>query len=149
MRRGALRNVIQIQEDAGTEYDGMNTRIPDWNLWREVFCEKTSRRGREHFDANTKQRYSETVHHFRCRYSDVDGISTENRILHEGSIYNIRSILPDDQMRDEVLIEATFQEVQFDPPTLPEETPPAWLLGSGFWNDDAAWDDDAVWNDGA
>lgn len=109
MRSGALRNVIDIQQATETGRNGLNEPIVSWTLWRQVFCEKTTRRGSERFDDGTNQRYAEAMFRFRCRYQDVDGIDATMRIVFEGQVYDIRAIMPDDQMRSDCLIEATLQ----------------------------------------
>jgi SPP1 family predicted phage head-tail adaptor len=110
MRAGALRNLIQILRPHETGRDEENKPIVTWPLFAEPFCEIVAKRGTEQFDPATKQRFSQVVYRFRCRYVEVIGIDATMRIEHEGQKYDIRGILPDEQQRDDVIIEATLQD---------------------------------------
>jgi SPP1 family predicted phage head-tail adaptor len=109
MRAGALRNVIDIEQQSETGRNALNEPIVSWTLWRQVYCEKFARRGAERYDDGTSQRYAEAVFRFRCRYQDVEGIDATMRIVFEGQVYDIRAILPDDQRREDCIIDATLQ----------------------------------------
>jgi SPP1 family predicted phage head-tail adaptor len=110
MRAGALRNLIQIERQHETGRDEENKPIIKWRIFAQVFCEIVAKRGTEQFDPTTKQRFSQVVYRFRCRYAEVTGADTTMRIDHEGVKYDIRGILPDEQQRDDVIIEATLQD---------------------------------------
>lgn len=82
-----------------------------WQTFVEVFSEVSVHRGREHFDQATKQRYSEDVWHFRVHYEDVTGIDSSMRVVDEaGQIYDIKSIRPDAEYRQDCIIECTAQD---------------------------------------
>ena len=110
MRTGNLRNQITIQSRAQTGTDRQNAPIYTWSTWKEVFTEIAARRGGESFSEENKQRFSQEYYRFRCRFYDVDGVSASMRILFDGQLYDIRSVLPDHNRRGHTLIEATLQD---------------------------------------
>lgn len=117
MRAGALRGLITIQRQVTVGSKSTLTFVANmvWQDWREeVPCEVTVRRGREHFDPQTKQRYSEDVWLFRARYEEVLGLNATHRISHEGQFFDVRSIRPDAQFRQFVIVECTVQGVVVD-----------------------------------
>lgn len=108
---GLYRTPIAIQQLSQTGRDSLNAPITEWVDWKNpVWTEKTSRGGREYFDDDGNQRYSQVTHRFRARYLEVDGIDTSMRIVFNGQAYDIRSMQPDDQRQDDVMIEATLQD---------------------------------------
>lgn len=111
MRAGSLHHQITIERKVQVGVDSLNAPNMVWQTWRTPFCSVEVRRGREHFDAATKQRYSEEVWRFRTHYDEVNGIDASMRISHSGNYYNIKAVLPDDQWRRECVIEATVQDV--------------------------------------
>lgn len=111
MRTGSQRNPITIQRQVQVGKDKLNSPIFVWSNWRaEIFCEVETRRGKEQFDPIANIRYSEEVWRFRTRYDEVVGADTSMRIIHEGSTFNIKAILPDGQRHDDCVIEATVQD---------------------------------------
>ncbi|BCH33127.1 hypothetical protein MesoLjLc_50570 [Mesorhizobium sp. L-8-10] len=110
MRSGALRNVLTIQRKIQVGVTDLNAPNFLWQDWRTPFCEVTVRRGREHFDPQTKQRYSEDVWHFRVRYTEVIGADATMRISFEGMLFDIKSVRPDAQYRQDCIVECTIQD---------------------------------------
>jgi head-tail adaptor len=110
MRVGKLRHTIDIQSNDVTGYSDLNEEVRGWVTWREgVYAGVDVRRGKEHFNEETKQRFTETVYHFTVRYSEIEGMSPAMRILFEGQVYEVRTIMPDRQNRNDAIIEATLQ----------------------------------------
>ena len=111
MRTGALQNLITIQRKVQLGVTKLNE--PNW-VWQDfsadVPVEVTVVRGKEHFDSQTKQRYSEDVYRFRMDYDEAVGIEASMRVLFEDIVLDIKAILPDNQMRDDCVIECTMQD---------------------------------------
>lgn len=117
MRAGCLRGLITIQRPIvmGSSSNVNFTENVVWDNWRiDVPCEIEVRRGREHFDSTTRQRYSEDVWIFRVRYDEVIGISSDMRVVYEGNEYDIKSRRADIKNRRDVLIECTIQDDALD-----------------------------------
>lgn len=111
MRVGGLKQIISIQRRVQVGRTPIGE--PNW-IWQDwlpgIFAEVSVRRGKEQWDPQTKQRYSEEVYHFRVRFEEVVGVDDTMTILHEDSIYKIRAILPDVQNRRDAIIEAVLQD---------------------------------------
>ncbi|WP_210325036.1 phage head completion protein [Mesorhizobium silamurunense] len=110
MRAGSQRNPIEIQRKVQVGVDSLNAPNMVWQTWREPFAELTVLRGREHFDSQTKQRYSEEVWQFRVRYVEVEGIDASMRVVYDGTEFDIKAIRPDGQKRVDCIIECTVQD---------------------------------------
>lgn len=118
MRGGALRNPIVIERRVQVGVDSLNAPNFVWQAWRTPFAEIEVRRGREHFDPSTKQRYSEEVWRFRTRYEEVVGLDTTMRIVHNGMNFDIKAPLPDGQFNRDCVIECTVQDSVIGPAPL-------------------------------
>lgn len=118
MRGSALRNQIDIQRKVQVGVDSLNAPNMVWQTWRSPLCEVEVRRGREHFDPATKQRYSEEVWRFRVRYEEVVGLDTSMKIVHNGMNFNIKAPLPDGQFQRDAIIECTVQDSVIGPAPL-------------------------------
>ena len=85
-----------------------------WQNWRAgIFAERSVKRGKEQFDAATKQRYSQDVYQFYTRQRYVTGLNAGMRILetsNSDAIYDIKSIRPSDERADDVVIECVRQD---------------------------------------
>lgn len=110
MRSGALRDQLTIQRRVQVGVSALNAPNFEWQDFVTPFCEIAVKRGREHFDVGTKQRYGEDVWIFRVRYDDVAGADESMRISFDSSLFDIRSIRPDRQYRRDVLIECVAQD---------------------------------------
>lgn len=110
MRHGSRSEQITLQTKSLSAPNALNERTESWIEYRKVFAAVTARRGVEHFDATTKQRYTETVTHFDCDYYDVQGLSGAMRILYEDRVYNIKNIRPDHAKKAFCTIEAAVQD---------------------------------------
>lgn len=110
MRAGSLRNQIDIQRQVQIGADALNAPNFVWQTWRSPLCSIEVRRGREHFDPSTKQRYSEEVWRFRTRYDEVTGLDTSMRVSYLDMLFNIKAVLPDGQYQRECVIECTVQD---------------------------------------
>jgi SPP1 family predicted phage head-tail adaptor len=111
MRIGALRGLLTIQREVQVGVDKVNAPVMHWQDWRpDVFCEVEVRRGKEQFDTASKQRYSEEVWRFRTRYDEIIGIDNSMRVLHEGSTFDIKAVLPDGHRHIDCVIECTLQD---------------------------------------
>lgn len=110
MRGGVLRHLISIERQVqlGTTAHGAPNMV--WQEWRGVYAGVMVKRGREHFDAPTQQRFSEEVWQFTTRFSEVDGLDATMRILHDGKYFDIKAPLPDGQRETDVIIECTLQD---------------------------------------
>lgn len=90
-----------------------------WETFATIFCRPSVTRGREHFDQATKQRYSEDVYLFQCHYSDIVGVDASMQILDEdGSRFDIKSMRPDAEDRQDCIIECTLQDATIGPAAL-------------------------------
>lgn len=111
MRIGGQRCLITVQRKVQVGVDKLNAPVVEWQDWRpEIFCEVEVRRGKEQFDAASKQRFSEEVWRFRTRFDEVRGIDNSMRVQHEGSTFDIKSVLPDGQRHLDCVIECTVQD---------------------------------------
>lgn len=110
MRGGSLRNPIEIQRRVQVGVGRLNAPNYVWQTWREPICEIEVRRGREHFDPETKQRYSEEVWRFRARYEEIEGVDATMRVVHNGMNFDIKALLPDGQRQRDCIIECTVQD---------------------------------------
>ncbi|MER9768875.1 putative Ig domain-containing protein [Mesorhizobium sp. M0189] len=110
MRAGALRQLLTIQRKVQVGTSALNEPNMVWQDWLvDIFCEVTVRRGREHFDVQTKQRFSEDVWLFRVRYDEIVGLDPTMQILHADMKFDIRSPRPDAQFGRDCVIECTVQ----------------------------------------
>lgn len=106
MRIGSQQHPITIQRRVQVGKTSIGEPNFIWQDWRaEVWSEISSKRGKEQFDPQTKQRFSEEVYHFRTRYEEVIGVDATMRVLHESGIFEIRNCLPDMQKRSDIIIE--------------------------------------------
>ncbi|CDX26671.1 hypothetical protein MPL3356_60490 [Mesorhizobium plurifarium] len=118
MRAGSQRNPIEIQRKVQVGVDSLNAPKMVWQTWREPFAEITVLRGREHFDPQTKQRYSEEVWQFCVRYIEVEGVDATMRVLHNGMEFDIKAIRPDGQKQIDCILECTVQDAVLGPAPL-------------------------------
>ncbi|TIX28922.1 head-tail adaptor protein [Mesorhizobium sp.] len=118
MRGSVLRNPIEIQRKVQVGVDSLNAPNFVWQTWRSPLAEIEVRRGREHFDPATKQRYSEEVWRFRVRYEEVVGLDASMRLVHNGMNFNIKAPLPDGQFHRDCIIECTVQDSVLGPAPL-------------------------------
>lgn len=119
MRIGSQRTIITIQRKVQAGVDKLNAPIFVLMDWRaDIFCDVEVRRGKEQFDPNSKIRYSEEVWRFRTRYDEVVGLDASMQIIHEGSTFNIKAVLPDDRRRSDCVIECTVQDAVLGAPPL-------------------------------
>ncbi len=114
MRAGALRNIITIERRVQAGVNSLNEPNYTWVTWREPYAAILVMRGKEHFDATTQQRYSETVWRFTVRYDEVIGIDTTMRILHDGMYFDLRAPRPDADRRQDCVLECTLQDGQVE-----------------------------------
>lgn len=111
MRTGALRNTLTVQRQVQVGTTSLNEPNFQWADWKaDVFCEVEVKRGREHFDVTQRKRYSEEVWRFRVRWSEVEGLDTSMKIVHEGMDFDIKAVLPDGQYRRDCIIECTLHD---------------------------------------
>lgn len=110
MRNGARRNKVEIQQQVQTGTDELKQPVYTWQAYASPWAEIIVRTGQEHFDPETKQRYSEAKYRFRCAYLDTVGVTTKMRIVYEGRNYDIRAVLPDEARKVDTVIEATLQD---------------------------------------
>lgn len=111
MRIGGQKVLISVLRRVQTGRTDAGEPIWVWQEWRpEIWAESTVKRGKEQWDPTTKKRYSEVIWQFRTRYEEVIGISEVMEVGHEGNRYKIKSILPDDQNRRDVIIECTLED---------------------------------------
>src|SRR5687767_2205813 len=106
MLSGIKNAVVDIMQKTATSVDAdYNTPVYAITAWKEdVFCEATPRRGRE--VAIDGEVVAESYIRFRFEFFDVEGITSEMWLVHEGMPYNIRAILPDISMKKFTEIEA-------------------------------------------
>jgi head-tail adaptor len=110
MRIGDLQHVITIQRRVQVGRTSISEPNWVWQDWRPgVWAGITVKRGKEQWDPQTKQRYSEEVYHFKVYYEEVIGADDTMRVAHEGNIFKIRSILPDAQCRSDAIIECVLE----------------------------------------
>lgn len=111
MDTGGFIHEIVIERKVQVGASAIGDPNYQWETFADISCEITVLRGREHFDQATKQRYSEDVYQFRCHYHDVLGIDASMRVQDEdGQYYNIKSIRPDAESRQDTVIECTLQD---------------------------------------
>lgn len=109
MRIGSQRAIFTLRRRVQLGVTESNDPKFVWQDWRpDIFCEVSTKRGKEQFDPVGKKRYSEDIWQFRTRYDEVVGIDATMKIFHEGNLYDIKAILPDAQMHWDCLIEATL-----------------------------------------
>lgn len=109
MHVGGFNHPITIERKTQVGTTALNEPNFVYQTFAEPFTEITTRRGREHFDPATKQRYSEVVTHFRCHYHDVIGIDATMRVTDEDDRqYDIKALLPDEENRTDIIIECTL-----------------------------------------
>lgn len=111
MHVGGLNHAITIERKVQIGTTALNEPSFVWQTFAEPFAEVSTKRGREHWDPSTKQRFSEVVWHFRCHYHDVIGIDSSMRIVDEdGQHFDIKALLPDAEDRQDIIIECTLQD---------------------------------------
>lgn len=112
MDSGGMIHPLAIQRGIQVGVSSLNEPVIVWQDYiATVFSSVEVRRGREHFDTSTKQRYSEDVWHFRVHFYDVVGINAAMRVIDEYSrAFDIKSIREDEQDRESILIECTLQD---------------------------------------
>lgn len=121
MRAGSLRGLMTIQKKVtlgSTNPDFYEANVV-WQDWREdIPCDVEVRRGREHYDQQSKKRISEDVWLFRVRYEEVEGIDATFGISHDGNVFDIRSVRPDAQYRRYIIIECLLRDGVVQPAPL-------------------------------
>lgn len=106
---------MTVQRRVQIGVDAANAPNYVWQDWRpDIPCEIKTRRGKEHYDSVGKKRQSEDVWQFIARFDEVSGIDSVMRLSHEGSLFDIKAILPDAQDRSDCLIEATLYDGVLD-----------------------------------
>lgn len=111
MHTGGFNHPILIERKIQMGVTALNEPNYVWQTFVEPFAEITTRRGREHFDTATHQRFSEVVWHFRCHYHDVIGINTTMRVTDdEDQLFDIKALLPDAENKTDIIIECTLQD---------------------------------------
>ena len=88
MQSGRLDQRITIERVTYTQ-TGTGDVIETWSLLAEVWAAVEPLNGREYFAANAVQ--SETTTRIRLRY--LADLNVVDRINHEGTLYNINSII--------------------------------------------------------
>lgn len=109
MRVGKFRNLIEVQRFVVIGKDELGGDVGAWQIFKKVWAEIAQWRGSTAQSADF-QRYQKATVRFRARWSEVQGVAAPMRISYGGEVYEIRSILPDDQMRHDCLIETTVQD---------------------------------------
>lgn len=106
MLSGIKNAIVDIMQKAQTGVDAeYNTPVYATTAWKEdVFCEATPRRGRE--VVVDGEVVAESYVRFKFEFFDVEDITSEMWIVHEGATYNIRAIMPDISMKKFTEIEA-------------------------------------------
>jgi head-tail adaptor len=111
MRIGSHHGIFTIQRQVQVGIDKLNSPNFVWMDWRaDIFCEVEVRRGKEQFDPAANIRFSEEVWRFRTRYDEVVGIDASMQILHEGSVFNIKAVMPDGQKQIDCIVECVVQD---------------------------------------
>lgn len=111
MRIGSQKALISIYRRVQVGRTEIGEPNWVWQEWLpEIWCEVSTRRGKEHFDAQSKKRYGETVWHFRTRLEEALGVDETMQISHEGNRFKIRAVLPDAQSRRDVVIECILED---------------------------------------
>lgn len=108
MRAGELRNLLKIERKVAAGKDSLGMPIVDWHVFRRMWGGVVATRGAEAMSADF-QRYQQTLYRFRVRRAEADGVDPTMRIAYGGSYYDIRNLLPDEQAREDCIIEATVQ----------------------------------------
>lgn len=109
MKAGRHKTEISIEQSSIVSMSAINEPVVTWSTWRTVFVQVDPIKGREAFEVN--QRYSEQLYRFEGRFVELEGVDAKMRINFDGTLYNIRSILPDHQNREKIVIEAFAQDV--------------------------------------
>jgi len=100
VRIGSLRHRVEIQQYDGSK-DALNQPVENWTTVGTRWAEVKPLSGRE-FEL-AKQMHSETTHQIQMRYAELD---SSMRLVHEGRIYNLLSIINTDQRNIELVIMA-------------------------------------------
>lgn len=108
MRGGVLRNLLKIERRVPGGKDSLGQPIVDWVLFKRLYGAVIAYRGSESMAADF-QRYSSVIYRFRVRRAEAVGIDTTMRLVFEHGLYDIRALLPDEQFRQDCMIEATIQ----------------------------------------
>lgn len=107
MRSGKKNALVSIFSKVETSVDA-TYNTPNYTLTAfktDVFCDATPRRGRE---MEVKgQVYAETYMKFDFEYFDVEGITAEMLITHEGISYDIKAILADLPLKGWLSVDTT------------------------------------------
>ena len=106
MRAGLLRQIARIEQPVAVSKGRANETIVKWTKYCDFFTEITSFQGKEFFDKG--QRYSERIFVFRGRYFDLIGVSELMRVSYEKEFYNIKTVVPDSDRLQDVLIQTTL-----------------------------------------
>lgn len=110
MRSGALRHFAEIQRQVPMGRTPAGEQIYVWAKLIDAYCEVTPRRGKEHFDPNTKQRFSQVVYLFRFRLFEVEGVDATMRIVFERQNYTVQHMIPDQENHEDCIIECWLQD---------------------------------------
>lgn len=108
MRGGVLKNLLKIERRVQAGKDSLGQPIIDWVLFKRLYGQVVAYRGAEAMSADF-QRYQSTVYRFRVRRAEVAGVDATMRLVFDGGFYDIRALLPDEQNRQDAMIEATIQ----------------------------------------
>lgn len=111
MYTGGFNHALTIERKVQVGTSTLGDPIYVWQTFVEPLAEVTVRRGREIFSEALQQRFSEDVWQFRCHYHDVIGITAKMRVVDEdGQYFDIKSIRPDAEDRQDCIIECTLQD---------------------------------------
>lgn len=113
MRIGNRTGAITLQRQIQIGRSKLNEPNMVWQDWRtDIWCEVTTKRGKEHFDPGTKQRYSEEVWLFESEFEEFVGVDTAMRLLYESNTFDIRAVLP--KGRESCVLECLLQDSFLD-----------------------------------
>ena len=98
MRAGRLRHTITIERMTSTQ-DPFGQPIEEWVSLGTYPASIEPINGREYFAAQANQ--SELTTRIRTRY--IEGVKPQDRITHDGTVYDIQSVI-DTEMRHAELV---------------------------------------------
>lgn len=95
MNPGKLDILGTIQRDAGTK-NASGERVASWTTYTTVWLNKLGISGREPVAAD--QIVNFTIEEFKCRTTDISGVTAKMRLLISGEIYDIIEVQYNDRM---------------------------------------------------
>ena len=102
MNPGKLDILGTIQYDAGTKNDA-GERVNSWTTYTTVWLQKTTVSGREPVAADEIVNF--TIEEFKCRTTDISGVTPKMRLFISPEIYNIIEINYQDRMYSKLICE--------------------------------------------